>query len=53
MSIPEHILTSEYIHVSGVGHVEHGIHDSVVEAEIVTDPLTTDVVSEVLVAVYL
>ncbi|XP_074180432.1 zinc finger X-chromosomal protein isoform X3 [Rhinolophus sinicus] len=48
MSIPEHVLTSESIHVSDVEHV---VHDSVVEAEIVTDPLTTDVVSEeVLVA---
>ncbi|XP_064339624.1 zinc finger X-chromosomal protein-like isoform X2 [Camelus dromedarius] len=45
VSMPEHVLTSESIHVSDVGHVEH-IHDSVVEAEIVTDPLTTDVVSE-------
>uniref|UniRef100_A0A8C4PGC2 Transcriptional activator Zfx/Zfy domain-containing protein n=1 Tax=Equus asinus asinus TaxID=83772 RepID=A0A8C4PGC2_EQUAS len=51
MSMPEHVLTSESIHVSDVGHVEHIVHDSVVEAEIVTDPLTTDVVSEeVLVA---
>uniref|UniRef100_A0A2K6UHY0 Zinc finger protein X-linked n=1 Tax=Saimiri boliviensis boliviensis TaxID=39432 RepID=A0A2K6UHY0_SAIBB len=54
MSVPEHVLTSESIHVSDVGHVghvEHVVHDSVVEAEIVTDPLTTDVVSEeVLVA---
>uniref|UniRef100_A0A5F9DSN0 Zinc finger protein X-linked n=1 Tax=Oryctolagus cuniculus TaxID=9986 RepID=A0A5F9DSN0_RABIT len=51
MSMPEHVLTSESIHVSDVGHVEHVVHDSVVEAEIVTDPLTTDVVSEeVLVA---
>ncbi|XP_054437139.1 zinc finger X-chromosomal protein isoform X3 [Pteronotus mesoamericanus] len=51
MSIPEHVLTSDSIHVSDVGHVEHVVHDSVVEAEIVTDPLTTDVVSEeVLVA---
>lgn len=51
MSMPEHVLTSESIHVSDVGHVEHVVHDSVVEAEIVTDPLTTDVISEeVLVA---
>uniref|UniRef100_A0A8C5W3C4 Zinc finger protein X-linked n=1 Tax=Microcebus murinus TaxID=30608 RepID=A0A8C5W3C4_MICMU len=51
ISMPEHVLTSESIHVSDVGHVEHVVHDSVVEAEIVTDPLTTDVVSEeVLVA---
>nr|XP_030707257.1 zinc finger X-chromosomal protein-like isoform X2 [Globicephala melas] len=50
MSMPEHVLTSESIHVSDIGHVEH-VHDSVVEAEIITDPLTTDVVSEeVLVA---
>ncbi|KAM5220953.1 zinc finger X-chromosomal protein isoform 7-T7 [Ctenodactylus gundi] len=51
MSMPEHVLTSESIHVSDVGHVEHVVHDSVVEAEIVTDPLSSDVVSEeVLVA---
>ncbi|XP_035873153.1 zinc finger X-chromosomal protein-like isoform X3 [Phyllostomus discolor] len=50
MSMPEHVLTSESVHVSDIGHIEH-VHDSVVEAEIVTDPLTTDVVSEeVLVA---
>uniref|UniRef100_A0A667IJC2 Zinc finger X-chromosomal protein-like n=1 Tax=Lynx canadensis TaxID=61383 RepID=A0A667IJC2_LYNCA len=51
ISMPEHVLTSESIHVSDVGHVEHMVHDSVVEAEIITDPLTTDIVSEeVLVA---
>ncbi|XP_066106220.1 zinc finger X-chromosomal protein-like isoform X3 [Saccopteryx bilineata] len=49
MSMPEHVLTSESIHVSDIGHIEH-VHGSVVEAEIVTDPPTTDVVSkEVLV----
>ncbi|XP_034855551.1 zinc finger X-chromosomal protein-like isoform X2 [Mirounga leonina] len=51
MSMPEHVLTSDSIHMSDVGHVEHVVHDSVVEAEIITDPLTADVVSEeVLVA---
>ncbi|XP_039694373.1 zinc finger X-chromosomal protein-like isoform X7 [Pteropus medius] len=51
ISVPEHVLTSESIHVSDIGHVEHVIHDSVVEAEIITDPLTTDIVSEeVLIA---
>nr|XP_020759313.1 zinc finger Y-chromosomal protein isoform X3 [Odocoileus virginianus texanus] len=51
MCMPEHVLTSESVHVSDVGHVEHIVHDSVVEAEIVTDPLTTNIVSEdVLVA---
>ncbi|XP_074179495.1 zinc finger X-chromosomal protein-like isoform X4 [Rhinolophus sinicus] len=51
MSMPEHVLTSESIHVSDIGDVEHIVHDSVVEAEIVTDHLTTDIVSEeVLVA---
>ncbi|XP_005371910.1 zinc finger X-chromosomal protein isoform X1 [Microtus oregoni] len=51
ISMPEHVLTSESIHVSDVGHVEHVVHDTVVEAEIVTDPLAADVVSEeVLVA---
>ncbi|XP_035581766.1 zinc finger X-chromosomal protein-like isoform X2 [Zalophus californianus] len=51
MSMPEHVLTSDSIHMSDVGHVEHVVHDSVVEAEIITDPLTADVISEeVLVA---
>ncbi|CAM9120962.1 unnamed protein product, partial [Rangifer tarandus platyrhynchus] len=51
MCMPEHVLTSESVHVSDVGHVEHIVHDSVVEAEIVTDPLTTNIVSEdILVA---
>uniref|UniRef100_A0A7N9I9F2 Zinc finger protein Y-linked n=1 Tax=Macaca fascicularis TaxID=9541 RepID=A0A7N9I9F2_MACFA len=51
MSMPEHVLTSESMHVCDIGHVEHVVHDSVVEAEIITDPLTSDVVSEeVLVA---
>ncbi|KAM9020618.1 zinc finger X-chromosomal protein isoform 2-T2 [Ara ararauna] len=51
MSIPEHVLTSESMHVPEVGHVEHVVHDSVEEADIVTDTLGTDVVSEeVLVA---
>ncbi|XP_063517026.1 zinc finger Y-chromosomal protein isoform X2 [Pongo pygmaeus] len=51
MSVPEHVLTSESMHVCDIGHVEHVVHDSVVEAEIITDPLTSDIVSEeVLVA---
>uniref|UniRef100_A0A2K6NE04 Zinc finger protein Y-linked n=1 Tax=Rhinopithecus roxellana TaxID=61622 RepID=A0A2K6NE04_RHIRO len=51
MSMPEHVLTSESMHVCDIGHVEHVVHDSVVEAEIITDPLTSDIVSEeVLVA---
>lgn len=51
MSIPEHVLTSESMHVPEVGHVEHVVHDNVEEADIVTDTLGTDVVSEeVLVA---
>ncbi|KAI2601581.1 zinc finger protein Y-linked [Homo sapiens] len=51
MSMPEHVLTSESMHVCDIGHVEHMVHDSVVEAEIITDPLTSDIVSEeVLVA---
>ncbi|XP_030326584.1 zinc finger X-chromosomal protein isoform X2 [Strigops habroptila] len=51
MSIPEHVLTSESMHVPEVGHVEHVVHDNVEEADIVTDSLGTDVVSEeVLVA---
>jgi uncharacterized Zn-finger protein len=51
ISMPKRVLTSESIHVSDIGHVEHVVHDSVVEAEIITDPLATDVVSEeVLVA---
>lgn len=51
VSMPAHVLTSESLHVSDIGHVDHIVHDSVVEAEIITDPLTTDIVSEeVLVA---
>ncbi|XP_005871613.1 PREDICTED: zinc finger X-chromosomal protein isoform X1 [Myotis brandtii] len=51
MSLPEHFLASESIQMSDIGYIEHVVHDSVVEAEIVTDLLTTDVVSEeVLVA---
>ncbi|XP_006759405.1 PREDICTED: zinc finger X-chromosomal protein isoform X1 [Myotis davidii] len=51
MSLPEHFLASESIQMSDFGYIEHVVHDSVVEAEIVTDLLTTDVVSEeVLVA---
>ncbi|XP_016800155.1 zinc finger Y-chromosomal protein isoform X3 [Pan troglodytes] len=51
MSMPEHVLTSESMHVCDIEHVEHMVHDSVVEAEIITDPLTSDIVSEeVLVA---
>lgn len=51
LSIPEHVLASESMHVPEVGHVEHVVHDNVVEAEIVTDSLGEDVVSEeVLVA---
>lgn len=51
MSIPEHVLASESVHVPDVGHMEHVVHDhnNVVEAEIVTDSLGEDVVSEVLV----
>ncbi|XP_026530670.1 zinc finger X-chromosomal protein [Notechis scutatus] len=50
MAIPEHVLTNESIHVPDIEHMEH-VHDhnSVVEAEIVTDSLGEDVVSEVLV----
>ncbi|XP_058515338.1 zinc finger X-chromosomal protein-like isoform X2 [Ochotona princeps] len=51
LSKPGHVLTSESIHVSAVAHIEHIVHDSVVQAEIITDPLTTDIVSEeILVA---
>ncbi|XP_042644316.1 zinc finger X-chromosomal protein isoform X2 [Tyto alba] len=51
MSIPEHVLTSESMHVPEVGHVEHVVHDNVEETDIVSDTLGTDVVSEeVLVA---
>ncbi|XP_057157209.1 zinc finger Y-chromosomal protein isoform X4 [Pan paniscus] len=46
MSMPEHVLTSESMHVCDIEHVEHMVHDSVVEAEIITDPLTSDIVSE-------
>ncbi|XP_035145827.1 zinc finger Y-chromosomal protein isoform X4 [Callithrix jacchus] len=51
VSMPEHVLTSESMHVCDIGHVEHVVRDNVVEAEIITDPLTSDVVSEeVLIA---
>ncbi|XP_074670718.1 zinc finger X-chromosomal protein isoform X2 [Strix aluco] len=51
MSIPEHVLTSESMHVPEVGHVEHVVHDNVEETDIVSATLGTDVVSEeVLVA---
>ncbi|XP_017374324.1 zinc finger Y-chromosomal protein [Cebus imitator] len=51
VSMPEHVLTSESMHVCDIGHVEHVVHDNVVEAEIIADPLTSDIVSEeVLVA---
>ncbi|XP_058040566.1 zinc finger X-chromosomal protein isoform X2 [Ahaetulla prasina] len=51
MAISEHVLTNESIHVPDIEHMEH-VHDhnNVVEAEIVTDSLGEDVVSEVLVA---
>lgn len=38
-------MTGECIHVSDVGHIERVVHDSVVKAEIITDPLTTDVLT--------
>uniref|UniRef100_A0A8D0FYX8 Transcriptional activator Zfx/Zfy domain-containing protein n=1 Tax=Sphenodon punctatus TaxID=8508 RepID=A0A8D0FYX8_SPHPU len=50
MSIPEHVLTSESMHEPEVGHVEHVVHDDVVEAEIVTDSLEDVVSEEILVA---
>ncbi|XP_038956652.1 zinc finger Y-chromosomal protein 2 [Rattus norvegicus] len=48
LTMPEHILMSEAIHVSDVGHIEQVIHDSLVETEVITDPLTADI-SEILV----
>ncbi|KAH0624741.1 hypothetical protein JD844_032498 [Phrynosoma platyrhinos] len=52
ISVPEHVLTNESLHIPDVGHMEHVVHDhnNVVEAEIVTGSLGEDVVSEVLVA---
>lgn len=52
MSIPDHVLTSESIHIPDIGHMDHVVHgrNNVAEAEIVTDSLGEDVVSEVLVA---
>ncbi|XP_033616478.1 zinc finger Y-chromosomal protein isoform X2 [Fukomys damarensis] len=43
MSVPEHVLTSESI---PIGHTEYVAHASVVETEVVTDPLRNDTVSE-------
>ncbi|XP_064413298.1 zinc finger X-chromosomal protein [Latimeria chalumnae] len=45
MTIPEHVLTGESIHVPEVGHVEHVSH-AVSETEIVADALSTDVIPE-------
>lgn len=47
--MPEPVLMSEAIHVSDVGHVEQVIHDSLIETEVITDPLTADI-SDILVA---
>ncbi|XP_051034676.1 zinc finger X-chromosomal protein-like [Phodopus roborovskii] len=49
LTMPEHVLMSEAIHVSEVEHIEHVIHNSIVETEVITDPLTADI-SEILVA---
>ncbi|XP_075815100.1 zinc finger Y-chromosomal protein-like isoform X2 [Microtus pennsylvanicus] len=49
LTMPEHVLMSEALHMSDVGHIEHVIHDSIVEAEVISDPLTADI-SEILVA---
>ncbi|XP_028935710.1 zinc finger X-chromosomal protein isoform X2 [Ornithorhynchus anatinus] len=54
-AVPEHVLAGEPVHIppaaGHVGHVEHVVHDGVVDAEMVADPLAAGVVSEeVLVA---
>ncbi|KAM7315921.1 hypothetical protein ACRRTK_025079 [Alexandromys fortis] len=49
LTMPEHVLMSEALHMSDVEHIEHVIHDSIVEAEVISDPLTADI-SEILVA---
>ena len=49
LTMPEHVLMSEAIHVPDVGHTEQVIHGSLVETEVITDPLTADI-SEILVA---
>lgn len=51
LSIPEHVLTSEAFLLSDVGDMEHMFHDSIMEAEVISDPLTNDI-SEVLVGDY-
>lgn len=48
LTMPEHVFMSEAIHVSDLEHIEHVVHDSIVEAEVITDPLTADI-SEILV----
>ncbi|XP_060232845.1 zinc finger Y-chromosomal protein 2-like isoform X2 [Meriones unguiculatus] len=48
LNMPDHVLMSEAIHVSDVEDIEHVIDDSIVEAEVITDPLTADI-SEILV----
>lgn len=49
LTMSEHVLMSEAIRVSDVGHIEQVIHDSLVETEVITDPLTADI-SDILVA---
>lgn len=49
LTMSEHVLMSEAMHMSDMEHIEHVIHDSIVEAEITSDPLTADI-SEILVA---
>lgn len=49
LTMPEHVLMSEALHMSDVEHIEHVFHDGIVEAEVISDPLTADI-SEILVA---
>lgn len=47
LTMPSHVLMSEAMHMSDVEHIEHVIHDSIEEAEVINDPLTADI-SEIL-----
>ncbi|KAL6071906.1 hypothetical protein STEG23_025666 [Scotinomys teguina] len=51
LTMPECVLMSNAIHVSDMEVIEHVAHDSVVEAEVITDPLLADI-SEIEVADY-
>ncbi|XP_029459102.1 zinc finger X-chromosomal protein-like [Rhinatrema bivittatum] len=48
VSIPEQVITRDQIHIPNMRHVEHMVHHDadIIESEIITDDLPSDVVSE-------